>query len=415
MSGSVLNPDKYFATIRELENEVKYVDSKVKEQEKIITDSKKENKRLLIGILIILMFLGFVAFAIIYEPIRIYFLNLFKIDMANFAFNKPDFWKVVGLGVLVIVIEAIIVSVAQKEKFFVTIGIMLVFGLFSAGVFIIPGGIYLLFQIISINKDKKKKAKEELDGLKKSFNLKQQRLNSEKRMQAIEAEKLAETDAMFERGVEGDMQLVVEAANLGNPRAIKYLENKERNERLNKGRCLYEQAKNSEPVDMEVLEQAAELGDPNAIFEIAEYFFKQTDTDLLTNSEKREIERKADMYLKNGDFKKLPDARVLQINRLIETSKEVDYYGFLSEVRELKREGEISEKYATMADDIIRTLVRHFDYEERDTKINAASYNIDNPTAFMKSTQAIIDKQLGIDRSSAPDGAFVPRIDVTGM
>ena len=145
MNGSVLHPDKYLATIKELENEVKRADSKVKEQEKIIIDSKKENKRLLIGILIVLMFLGFVVSAIVYEPIRIYFLNLFKIDMANFAFNKPDLWKVVGLGVLVIVIEAIIVSISKKEKFFETIGIMLLTGLFSAGVFIIPSGIYFLF------------------------------------------------------------------------------------------------------------------------------------------------------------------------------------------------------------------------------------------------------------------------------
>ncbi len=415
MNGTILNPEKYFSTIKELEKEVKYADSKVKEQEKIITDSKKENKRLVIGILTVLMFLGLVVFAVVYEPLRNYFLNLFKIDMANFAFNKPDFWKVVALGVLVIVIEAIIVSISQKEKFFETIGIMLLSGLFSAGIFIIPSGIYFLFLDMSINNDKKKKAKKELVGLRKRLSAKQEKLDIEKKNQALEIEKLAETDDMFERGVDGDIQLVIESAKLGNPNAIKYLEDKEKNERLSQGRKLYQESKKSSPIDMKLLEEAAKLGDPDAIFEIAEYLFGQTDTDLLTNSEKRKLEGKADKYLKNGDFKNHPDARVLQINRLVETSKEVDYYGLLSEVRELKRKGKISEKYAAIADDIIRTLVRHFDYEERDTKIYAASFNIDNPAEFMKNTQAIMDKKLGIDRSSAPDGAFVPRIDVTGM
>ena len=415
MNGSVLNPDKYLATIKELEKEVKHTDSKVKEQEKIVADSKKENKRLLIGILTVLMFLGLVAFAIVYEPMRTYFLNLLKIDMANFALDKSDFWKVIGLGVLVIMLEAAIVSIFQREKFFYTLGTMLLTGVFSAGVFIIPSGIYFLFLDMSVNNDKKKKAKKELEGLKRTFSLKQQRLNSEKRMQAIEAEKLAQTEDMFRRGIDGDIQLVIESAKLGNPNAIKYIEDKEKNERLSQGRKLYQESKKSSPIDMKLLEEAAKLGDPDAIFEIAEYLFGQTDTDLLTNSEKRKLEGKADKYLKNGDFKNHPDARVLQINRLMETSKEVDYYGLLSEVRELGRKGKLSEKYAAMADDIIRTLVHHFDYEEGDTKINAASFNIDNPAEFMKSAQAIMDKQLGIDRSSAPDGAFVPRIDVTGM
>ncbi|MBQ8203813.1 MAG: hypothetical protein IJZ75_05990 [Clostridia bacterium] len=425
MNKIILNPDKYNGSILKLENDARYLNKKREELLEKRKKAKNNNMRDLLGILMVLTILGFAVFTALYSPLRESFFNLLQVDISSVSFKEVSFWQVVefigmwkfiGIYLTLIVMEAIIVSIALRQGFFETIGIMLLAGLFSISVLILPAGIYLLFVDISINNGQKKEVKKELEPLEKRLEKVQNTISTEKEKQANETRLLYESETMFEHGVaENNTQLILEAANIGNPKAIKYLENKEKNERLNQGRKLYQEAKNSSPTDMELMEKAAELGDPNAIFEIAEYYFKQTDTDLLTNSEKRKLEQKADKYLKNGNFKKHPDARILQINRLIETSKEVDYYGLLAEVRKLKREEKISQKYIDMADDIIRVLVRHFDYEEKDIKINAASYNIDNPAEFMKNTQAIIDKQLGINRSSAPDGAFVPRIDVSDM
>ncbi len=115
----------------------------------------------------------------------------------------------------------------------------------------------------------------------------------------------------------------------------------------------------------DLLEKAAQLGYANAIFEIAEIWLDEATVEVLTSSEKSELLKKVDSYIKGADFTNHPDGRVLQISRQVYSTEKKDCYKLLEELRALKKEKQLSDKYNEFADILIKQLVSEIDRLER--------------------------------------------------
>lgn len=347
----MLNPAKYNEQIARHEKALESITKKKDEQTEVIRKAKKKNKKCLFSLLFIIALFGFIALAIFYVPLRDYCLTLLKIDLNNIS-TTWDVAKFFIVLVAVIILELIAVGIAAGGE---AVADVVHISLMFAGTLFLPSGIYMIFVSIGDNNRNKKDAKKQLKDIKKQIKKIQDNLDSVLKQKEDETKMLTETNKMYERGVaENDLQLVQKAADLGNPNAM-----------VAEGKRLYEQVKQSEQTDKSLLEKAANYGYPNAIFEIAEMWLDEATFGLLTKTEKSELLKKVDSYVKGADFTNHPDGRILQISRQVYSTEKKDSYKLLEEVRSLKNEKQLSDKYNELADIIIKALVTEIDRLER--------------------------------------------------
>ena len=128
---------------------------------------------------------------------------------------------------------------------------------------------------------------------------------------------------------------------------------------------MYEQAKQSGITDEILLEKAAKFGYAGAIVELAEKWLDQATTSDVTAKEKSELLKKVDSYVDVADFTNHPDGRILQISRLVYSTKEKDLYKLLYEVRDIKNTKQLSGKYNDFADIIIEQLASLIDLRKQ--------------------------------------------------
>ncbi len=347
----MLNPEKYNIQIEKLKKSLESITKKKDEQAKIIKKAKKDNKKCLFSLLFIIALFGFIALAIFYVPVRDYCLEILRIDLNNIS-TTWDIVKFFVVLVAVIILELIAVGIAAGgDAVTEVIHISLMF----AGTLFLPSGIYMIFDAIADNNRRKKDAKKLIKDIKKQIKKIEDNLNSILKEKEEETKKLTETNVMYERGIsENNMQLVQQAADLGNPQAM-----------LAEGKRLYEQAKQTEQPDKTLLEKSAKYGNSNAIFDIAEMLLDEATFGLLTKTEKSDLLKKVDSYVLDADFTNHPDGRILQISRQVYNTKEKDSYKLLEDVRKLKNEKQLSGKYEEFADILIKQLVTEIDRIER--------------------------------------------------
>lgn len=347
----MLNPEKYNTQITKHEKSLESIEKKKDEQMEIIKKAKKNNKKCFFSLLFIVALFGFIALAIFYAPLRDYCLALLKIDLNNISTT----WDVAKFFIVlfaVIILELIAVAFAAGGE---AVAAVVHISLMFAGTLFLPSGLYMIFVSISDNNRSKKDAKKMLKDIKKQIKKIQDNFNSVLEQKEEESKKLTETNEMFERGVaENNLQLLQKAADLGNPNAM-----------LAEGKRLYEQVKQLEHTDKTLLEKAAKYGYPNAVFEIAEMWLDEATFGLFTKTEKSELLKKVDSYVNGVDFTNHPDGRMLQIFRQAYGTEKKDSYKLLEEVRSLKNEKRLSNKYEEVADIVIKQLVSEIDRLER--------------------------------------------------
>lgn len=351
----MLNPEKYNIQITKLEKTLGSIKEKKDEQTEIIKNAKKNNKKCLFSLLFIVALYGFIVLAIFYVPLRDYCLALLKIDLNNISATW-DVAKFFIVLIAVIVLELIAVGIAAGRY---SVAAVVQISLMFAGTLFLPSGIYVILDTVHDNNRSKKDAKKQLKDIKKQIKRTEDYLNSVLEQKEDETRSLTETKAMYERGVaENNVQLIQKAADLGNPDAM-----------LAQGKRLYETVKQSEEMDKELLEKAAKYGYADAIFEISELWLDEATFGLLTNTEKSELLKKVDSYVNGADFTNHPNGRMLQISRQVYSTEEKDSYKLLEEVRRLKSEKQLSDKYEELADIVLKALVSEIDRLERYKKI----------------------------------------------
>lgn len=332
----MLNPEKFNEKISKFE---KGLDTQAKKKDELISEIKKarkSNRKCLLGLLLVAAMIAFVVLAFCYAPLREYCCALLKFDVNNPT--TSDIYKGIAIVLGLKFIEVIIVTYAEDWNFSM-LGFNVLFGF------------TVLFTYIGDNNSTIRWRKKDLKANKKDTKKIQEKLTLALKEKEAETEKLLETKEMFERGVaENDLKLIQQAAALGNPDAM-----------MAEGKRLYEQAKESENMDIAVLEDAAKYGYPNAIFELAEFWLDEATAELLTSAEKSELLKKVDSYVKGADFSNHPDGRIFQISRQVFSTEKKDLHKLLEEVRSIRKEEQLSDKYTELADIIIKELIRQID------------------------------------------------------
>ena len=135
----------------------------------------------------------------------------------------------------------------------------------------------------------------------------------------------------------------------------------EEKKRREQGAVLYAQATAGDEMDEELLQQAADLGDPQASMIIGKRLMQDGKSDLYTDAEKNALMEKAAGYFKNTTD--VPEGvlywTVCKVK--YESNTKATWQFMLKRLRNLKETSKLSEEDLELCDDTIRTLVRTID------------------------------------------------------
>lgn len=139
-------------------------------------------------------------------------------------------------------------------------------------------------------------------------------------------------------------------------------EAKRQAEKQNKAAELYAQATQGEEIDMELMKQAADLGNPSACKEYGKMLFMETNSDLFTKSEKEDKCELAASYLEVAATQDV-EAEFLWLSCRIqyEINDIHEWMEMLKRVRAIKASGELHASFGDSINSMIQLLVQTID------------------------------------------------------
>lgn len=212
----MLNPKIYDEKIRVLEGKLTANDKELKDAKVRLQANKKDLPIAIFANILSTIFIAVIVFLFINPTTRNLILQTFNIDFSNFLdFSYPDTWHMAGVYLGIVLLYNIIICWGAGENYFSTIG----FAIFP------PLGIYYLCSCISHFAHEIRWAKRQIGTAEGSIKFLSAEIEREKATQRTVEDLLAETNALFEQGkTQNNLQLIQQAADMGNPSAIAYLE-----------------------------------------------------------------------------------------------------------------------------------------------------------------------------------------------
>lgn len=244
-----------------------------------IENSRREIKRYVVCLMISVIFLALIVSCIFVPQMRDFVLNLLKIDFNKYVIISLDTLKLLTIYLLWCILQAILMATAIKyDEFSDTIGIALIFGVFSYIYFIKEHPI----TFISNNKDEIARIKKRYEEILLEIE------QEEKRKTELEAV-MVEAESYYKKALESnDEELMKKASILGEKNAIAYFETKAAAEKarqdIKKAEELFALAHNNKKVNWNILEQAADLGHKEACSEMARYLIEEYCSEEYTAS-----------------------------------------------------------------------------------------------------------------------------------
>jgi len=167
----------------------------------------------------------------------------------------------------------------------------------------------------------------------------------------------AELSAEYQRIKEEDARKMAEQERLQAEQARQLAQ-----ERREKADVLYQQAIAGEPYDEALMEEAADLGSPEACLYLGKQLVEQWSSGLLTRSEKDSVIRDAAEYLE-VPAQTDTEARFLWLmaRTQYESNTQSQWEEMLQAVRKIKASGQLPENYAETCDTLLKTLVEVID------------------------------------------------------
>lgn len=128
-----------------------------------------------------------------------------------------------------------------------------------------------------------------------------------------------------------------------------------------RGAELYAQATAGDEVDEDLLQQAADLGDPQACMIIGKRLMQDGASDLYTDAEQQSLMRQAAGYFKNTQDTPQGMLYWLRCRVRYEKNTKTEWQSMLRQLRNVKETGELSEEDVELCDTAIRALVQTVD------------------------------------------------------
>lgn len=128
-----------------------------------------------------------------------------------------------------------------------------------------------------------------------------------------------------------------------------------------RGAELYAQATAGDEVDEDLLQQAADLGDPQACMIIGKRLMQDGASDLYTDAEQQSLMRQAAGYFKNTQDTPQGMLYWLRCRVRYEKNTKSEWQSMLRQLRSVKETGELSEEDVELCDAAIRALVQTVD------------------------------------------------------
>ena len=191
-------------------------------------------------------------------------------------------------------------------------------------------------------------------------------IETEKTRQTEEQKALKESDWMFAQGRrKKNMQMIQQAANMGNPQAVEYLDDLNKKAQQEEAECYFQEARQSSPVNEALLEKAANMGHARASVAMVEHLFEKALSSRYTRKEKEEMIKTADSYLEKTDFMGCPDGELLKISRQLDRKELENPLEALKKTRKAAESGALSQRYRKLADSLVERLVAAVDNEAK--------------------------------------------------
>lgn len=142
--------------------------------------------------------------------------------------------------------------------------------------------------------------------------------------------------------------------------AKKRREEQER-KRKEEAKEIYAQAIAGETPDADLIQKAADMGDPNACLFVGKEILDEWASGLYTDEEKEELAKKAAGYLKNATD--TTEGKFLWIFSRInyESNKKPGWESILRQLREIRKSGDLPEQYEESCELAIKQVVRAVD------------------------------------------------------
>lgn len=194
--------------------------------------------------------------------------------------------------------------------------------------------------------------------------------NAKRKLNTLET-KHAEMDALYTQALQQkDHALMERAANMGYEKAVSYLQKEQAKKQAAEAKQLYERATESDTINVELMEQAAELGDPLANLYIAKQIMEEATSGAYTANERENEMRRAADYLHVAACANNREAELLELACRIqfESNSLFGWKSILAKLRQLKKSTDLSSEHLELCDDLIRAVVPIIDnMEEKNT------------------------------------------------
>lgn len=363
----MLDPGRYNQTIKGLENNIESWEKELEEEQFLHFVYTKGIHRLIIGVVLSLVWLGVVAFLNVYAPARQMIIDTLQINLSKVLdVERLDFWKLVFLFMCFGAVEVLIVCWASGDNYLGIIGRMAAIGVFSAGVLMLPGGVVLLCLDIKNVVQLRKESMQNIQEAQEKLEEIRSQIETEKTRRTEEQKALKESDWMFAQGRrKKNMQMIQQAANMGNPQAVEYLDDLNKKAQQEEAECYFQEARQSSPVNEALLEKAANMGHARASVAMVEHLFEKALSSRYTRKEKEEMIKTADSYLEKTDFMGCPDGELLKISRQLDRKELENPLEALKKARKAAESGTLSQRYRKLADSLVERLVAVVDNEAK--------------------------------------------------